>query len=69
MINATAYYTSKSTGMNIFFEYPEIDDLVAKGTSEPDFEKRQKINYEFHKKIYENYYSVPVSLEHRGRCG
>ncbi|MBI4334836.1 MAG: hypothetical protein HY673_26575 [Chloroflexi bacterium] len=64
MIGAASFFWSKSTGFNIQFEYPELDDLIAKGTNEPDFEKRQKINYEFHKKIYDNYYSVPITREH-----
>ncbi|MBI4334841.1 MAG: hypothetical protein HY673_26600 [Chloroflexi bacterium] len=64
MIGVTSFYWSKSTALGLQFEYSAIDALIDKGLAEADFAKRQKINYDFHKLIYDNYYSVPVSLEH-----
>ncbi|MBI4333914.1 MAG: ABC transporter substrate-binding protein [Chloroflexi bacterium] len=63
MIGPASFFRSNSTGMNIQFEYPEIDELLTKGTTELNREKRMAIAYEFHKFIYDNYLAVPVSVE------
>lgn len=63
-INMNTHYSSTSTAQNVLFEYPQIDNLVVKASSEVNKEKRMAMAYEMHKIMYENYYAVPVSLVH-----
>ncbi|MBI4331709.1 MAG: hypothetical protein HY673_10560 [Chloroflexi bacterium] len=63
MMGPQSFFSSKSAGMNIQFEYSELDALIAKGTSELNKEKRLAIAYDFHKFMYENYLAVPVTVE------
>ncbi|MBI4331187.1 MAG: hypothetical protein HY673_07900 [Chloroflexi bacterium] len=64
VLGGGASYTSAGTGLSKMFEYPEMDSLFAKASSELDREKRLAMEREFHRIMYENYYVVPVSLEH-----
>lgn len=64
MIGALSYFSSKGTGMQLMFEYPETDALIDKATAEMNPQKRADLEREFHKKIYDGYYAVPISLEH-----
>ncbi|MBI4334850.1 MAG: ABC transporter substrate-binding protein [Chloroflexi bacterium] len=64
MISGTAFYGSKSTGMNQQFEHARIDDFITRATAELNVDKRMQIEYEFHKFVYDNYLTVPISIEH-----
>ncbi|MBI4331680.1 MAG: hypothetical protein HY673_10410 [Chloroflexi bacterium] len=63
-INMDPLYSSWSTGLIAMFEYPEVDDLIKKASSEANKEKRLAIVLKLHETIYENYFQVPISLEH-----
>ncbi|MBI4330935.1 MAG: hypothetical protein HY673_06620 [Chloroflexi bacterium] len=63
MMNPNSWYTSQSIAANFQFAYPQIDDLAKRGLTEVNTGKRLALAYEMHKIMYENYYSVPVSLE------
>ncbi|MBI4331375.1 MAG: hypothetical protein HY673_08855 [Chloroflexi bacterium] len=62
-VGGASAYLSDGAGLNQMFEYPELDRLIKSAATELDQGKRLAIALEFHKKIYENYYAVPVSVE------
>ncbi|MBI4331071.1 MAG: ABC transporter substrate-binding protein [Chloroflexi bacterium] len=54
---------SNATGTNPMYEYPELDAMLEKVLAQVDPVKRLSLAREVQKKLYENYYAVPVSLE------
>ncbi|MBI4331192.1 MAG: hypothetical protein HY673_07925 [Chloroflexi bacterium] len=59
-----SYWSTKSTGLGLQFEHPQVQELIAKAQAESDKDKRMAVIREIHKIIYDNYLAVPVSLEH-----
>ncbi|MBI4333796.1 MAG: ABC transporter substrate-binding protein [Chloroflexi bacterium] len=54
---------SNATGTNLMYEYPELDAMLDKVLAEADTAKRLALARGVYKKLYDNYYAVPVSLE------
>ncbi|MBI4332932.1 MAG: ABC transporter substrate-binding protein [Chloroflexi bacterium] len=63
-VNFDTAWGSKSTGMNFLFESAQLDAATAKAGSELNRDKRLALVREIHRDMYENYYTVPVSVEH-----